>query len=147
MTKAIGKVAVMIRGTPLLTQVTWGSLPWPPAAWSLMLASSTAWNSGLSGACWASPKGLVWSHWVATPRGRFHCPPQSGYFDSSGARADAVVIARAAISTKRARGLGSSMFPPGGGCCSVVPRREPRGPPLGGPEDRLRVIGGGPCPP
>src|SRR5215472_396954 len=54
-----------------------------------MLASSTAWNSGVSGACWASPGGLLWSHWVPMPRGRFHCPFQSGYFDSSWACAPA----------------------------------------------------------
>src|SRR6266849_11058326 len=117
-TKAIGKVAVMIRGTPLVTHDTWVSLPWPPVAWSLMLASSTAWNSGVSGAAWGNPKGLVWSHWVPTPRGRFHCPPQSGYLDSSKATAGAVVIARAAISAKKASGLRSSMFPPRSERCS-----------------------------
>src|SRR5216683_3749564 len=100
MTNAIGKVAVMIRGTPLVRQPTWVSEPWPPVAWSLMLSSSLAWNSGVSGACWASPEGLVWSHWVATPRGRFHCPPQSGYLDSS--KAAAPVVAHNAASTAAA---------------------------------------------
>src|ERR1700691_4740404 len=35
------------------------SLPWPPFAWSLMLASRIAWYSGVSGAFWPRPAGLV----------------------------------------------------------------------------------------
>jgi hypothetical protein len=42
----------------LLTQDTCGSLPWPPAAWSLMLASRMAWNSGLY---------YCVTNWLATP--------------------------------------------------------------------------------
>src|SRR5712691_10112317 len=103
MTNAIGKVAVMIRGTPLVRHDTWVSAPWPPVAWSLMLASRKAWNSGVSGACWARPEGLVWSHWVATPRGRFHWPAQSGYLDSSKAAAPVAVMASAAMSARTRR--------------------------------------------
>src|ERR1700730_6739007 len=57
-----------------------------------MLVSRIAWNSGVSGACWAGPDGWVWSHWVPMPRGRFHCPAQSGYLDSSKATAPATSI-------------------------------------------------------
>ncbi len=48
----------MTRGMPLVMQLTWGSLPWPPFAWSLMLASRIAWYSGVSGAFWPRPAGL-----------------------------------------------------------------------------------------
>src|ERR1700674_3415342 len=54
-----------------------------------MLASKIAWNSGVSGACWASPDGLVWSHCVPTPRGRLHWLDQSGYLDGCTDRAPA----------------------------------------------------------
>jgi hypothetical protein len=57
-----------------------------------------AWYSGISGACCPRPGGLVWSHWNPTPRGRHHCPDQSGYLDSSNAAALAIVIASAATS-------------------------------------------------
>src|SRR6516162_7674387 len=50
------------------------SSPWPPAAWSARLATSRVRYSGVSGACWPRPGGLVWSHWLPTfgkaaPRG------------------------------------------------------------------------------
>src|SRR3984893_7985471 len=61
-----------------------------------MLASRIAWNSGVSGACWARPDGLVWSHWVPMPRGRVHCPAQSGYLASSKATAPATSISNIA---------------------------------------------------
>jgi hypothetical protein len=86
----------MIRGMPLLTQVMWVSVPWPPAAWSARLASKIAWYYGVNGGCCAAPGGLVGSHWVRSPLGRVHRPDQSGYLVSSNAEAPAMVNARAA---------------------------------------------------
>src|SRR5262249_23617943 len=63
-----------------------------------MLHFSFSRYSGLSGACWPSPAGLSWSHWVASPRGLRHCPAQSGYFDSSCAVASGIGIVSAASS-------------------------------------------------
>src|SRR5215470_13260319 len=67
-----------------------------------MLHFSFSRYSGLSGACWPSPAGLSWSHWVASPRGLRHCPDQSGYFDSSCAVASGTGKASAASSATAA---------------------------------------------
>src|SRR3954451_6395947 len=66
-----------------------------------MLHSSSFWYSALSGASWARPGRLVWSQRVSRPAGRRHCPsPQSGYLDSSCAKAFMRGIVSAAMSTK-----------------------------------------------
>ena len=42
MTNSIGRMTVMIRGMPLVLQVTRMFSPWPPSAWSARLASKIA---------------------------------------------------------------------------------------------------------
>src|SRR5262249_29545753 len=54
-------------GIPAARHREVGKLPNPPCAWSAMLSSWTLRYSGVSGACWASPQGLVWS-WDGCPR-------------------------------------------------------------------------------
>src|SRR5579871_5589097 len=93
----------------------------PPCSCDLRLASRIASYSGVSGACWPLPQGLVGSSegWPpklpmrSTPR---HCPFHSGYFISSPAAAVTIVIASAATSgtTLRAKApivRWSRMFP------------------------------------
>src|SRR5262249_46851256 len=66
-------------------------LPWLPSFCSAMLFSKTLRYSGVSGACWPSPQGLLGSNagWPRTPsRTATHCPERSGYFASSKAHAD-----------------------------------------------------------
>src|SRR5579883_516777 len=61
-------------------------LPWPPFAWSAILASRIAWYSGVNGAPCPSPQGLVWSKLGWPPDlklTRSHWPETSGYFASS----------------------------------------------------------------
>src|SRR6266478_2404751 len=91
---------VIIAGMPGGRQSAPGfQLPWPPLAWSARLASSTAWYSGVSGACWPRPHGLVGSNagWPPTPgiRTPIHWPHRSGYFASSKAWAAEQVATRA----------------------------------------------------
>src|SRR5712671_340624 len=76
-------MTVMTRGMPLVVQLTRMFSPWPPSAWSAMLASKIFWYSGMSGACWVRPGRLVWSHWIPAPGGRFHWPEKSGYLPVS----------------------------------------------------------------
>src|ERR1700730_1295402 len=97
MTKAMVRRMVISRGMPLLTQVTRVSRPWPPAAWSAMLASQMARYSDVRGGFCARPGRLVSSHEFTVPGARFHWPDQSGYLDSSNAAVPAAVIANAAI--------------------------------------------------
>src|ERR1700722_15142754 len=89
---------VINRGMPLLTQVTLVSRPWPPAAWSAMLASQMAWYSAVNGAFCARPGRLVSSHELTVPGARLHWPDQSGYLVSSNAAAPESVINSAAVS-------------------------------------------------
>src|SRR5580704_3418839 len=84
-TISIGKMTDMILGRPNGTQRDGASLPCPPACWSARLASSLAWYSGVSGACWPRPSGFDWSHCTPIPEGLRHWPEKSGYFDSSNA--------------------------------------------------------------
>src|SRR5258708_35791274 len=72
------------------------------------------------GACCPRPGGLVWSHWAPTPAGRCHCPPQSGYLDSSKAAAPVTVIASAAAvptapREKRLKRMSITRWSAGGG--------------------------------
>src|SRR5215471_11690563 len=94
---------VIARGMPGGMQVKVGSLPWPPAAWSARLASSTFWYSGVRGACCPRPSGLLESHWTPTPAGRNHWPRNSGYFDSSNASAALAAVSAAASMTAPTR--------------------------------------------
>src|SRR5215469_15758052 len=72
-----GAYIFMTRGMPGATQVKVGSVPCPPAAWSLRFSSKIARYSGVSGADLASGQrgAAVRSHW----------PFKSGYLDSSNA--------------------------------------------------------------
>ena len=82
----------MIRGMPLLTQVMWVSVPWPPAAWSARLRlEDRLIFRGQRRLLRRGPAAWSGSHWVASPRGRVHWPDQSGYFESSNAAAPAMV--------------------------------------------------------
>ena len=65
-TISIGKITFIARGMPSGMQMPVGSLPWPPSVWSARPASKIAWYSGVSGACWPRPTGLVMSHWLMT---------------------------------------------------------------------------------
>ncbi len=83
-----------------------GELPKPPLAWSAMLASRTAWYSGVSGACCPRPGGLVGSNagWSPTPTAS-HCPERSGYFASSNAQAATADVTAAANAVAASNGL------------------------------------------
>src|ERR1700676_3262132 len=73
-----------MRGMPCGMHWAVGSPPSPPVARSTILASWMALYSGVSGACWPRPRGLVGSHCpLPMSSGFFHCPDQSGYFDMS----------------------------------------------------------------
>src|SRR5580704_13197636 len=77
-----------MNGMPAARQRTWSVLsPRPPVAWSAMLASRIALDSGVSGAPCPKPQGLVWSNdgWPASPptTNRFHWPFRLGYFEKS----------------------------------------------------------------
>src|ERR1700716_1770396 len=54
--------------------------------------------SGIRGACWPNPEGLLGSHEIPTPGGLFHWPVKSGYFPKSIPRAAAVDAHHAAAS-------------------------------------------------
>src|SRR6266567_7950169 len=93
----------MIIGIPDGTQRWDFPMPWPPTACSARLASKILWYSGVSGACWAWPAPLVGSNDGGPPipgtGNRVHMPFQSGYIESSKARAPANVAQSAAKST------------------------------------------------
>src|ERR1700738_4194222 len=97
MTNPMVRRMVISRGMPLLTQVTRVSRPWPPAAWSAMLASQMARYSDVRGGFCARPGRLVSSHEFTVPGARFHWPDQSGYLDSSNAAMPVTVITSTAI--------------------------------------------------
>src|SRR5260370_26921911 len=74
-----------------------------PCSCDLRLASRIAWYSGVSGACWPLPHGLVGSKEGCPPNvpmrsTPLHCPFQSGYLISSPAATAPTVIASAAAS-------------------------------------------------
>src|SRR5258707_11508147 len=71
----------MARGMPGGMQVIDGVLPRPPAWRSACADARIAAYSGVSGACWPRPAGLVGSHWPTLSP--VHCPDQSGYFHSA----------------------------------------------------------------
>src|SRR6266852_8827652 len=83
-----GAYMFMTRGMPGATHVKVGSVPCPPAAWSLRFSSKIARYSGVNGADLASGQrgAAVRSHW----------PFRSGYLDSSNAGALATIIRSAA---------------------------------------------------
>src|SRR5262245_55567111 len=73
-----------------------------------MLSSSTFWYSGVSGACWPGPQGLVGSkvtRWPPRPGVmiRFHWPFQLGYFASSACAAPSVMVSAVAIAMAELR--------------------------------------------
>src|SRR5579883_923489 len=74
-----------------------------------MLARRVAAASGVSGASWPKPQGLVWSNdgWPGSPRTikRFHCPLRFGYLEKSTTCASALdsVSATAVVATNRLR--------------------------------------------
>src|SRR5215510_11138125 len=70
----------------------------PPCSCDLRLASRIAWYSGVSGACWPLPHGLVGSNEGGPRRIPLHCPFQSGYLISSPAATAPTTIASAAAS-------------------------------------------------
>src|SRR5271168_5025741 len=106
------KTTVMMRGMPKGTHRDGGSLPCPPSRWSAMLASKTAWYSGVRGGFWAKPRGLVWSHWLPIPGGLRHCPDRSGYLVSSNAAAgDTAIISAAVSATAPAMPLSIAVLP------------------------------------
>ena len=86
-----GSYADIARGIPFGRQIRVTSLPCPPAAWSARLTSKILWYSGVSGACWPRPYGLLGScgGWPTAPGtgARRHWPFQSGYLVSSQAMA------------------------------------------------------------
>src|SRR5215470_14653114 len=75
-------------GMPGARHVKVGSVPCPPAAWSLRFSSKIARYSAVNGADLASAH----RGWAV----RSHWPLRSGYLDSSNARAPATVIKIAA---------------------------------------------------
>src|SRR5207237_2851778 len=70
---------VIMRGMPLEMQVTRVSRPWPPAAWSAMLASQRLRYSGVSGGSCGRPGRLVLFHEFTVASLRFHWAWESGY--------------------------------------------------------------------
>src|SRR5579883_2456700 len=83
-----GAYMFITRGMPGAMHVKVGSVPCPPAAWSLRFASKIARYSGVNGADLASAQRgwVVRSHWLL----------RSGYLDSSKAQASAAVNSAAA---------------------------------------------------
>src|SRR5450432_1157520 len=81
MMNSIGWFMFITRGMPTGPQVNLGSNT-SPALSLAMLASYTAWYSGVSGACCPRPGGLVGSQ---DPSGlpRSHMPSKAGYFLAS----------------------------------------------------------------
>src|SRR5215468_1301873 len=92
-----------MRGIPKPRQLAPRQSKKPPCSCDLRLASRIAWYSGVSGACWPLPHGLVGSKEgcppkVPTRRTPLHCPFQSGYLISSPAAAAPTTITSAAAS-------------------------------------------------
>src|SRR5713101_6984444 len=79
-----GAYMFITRGMPGATHVKVGSVPCPPAAWSLRFSSKIARYSAVNGADLGSAQrgAAVRSHWHF----------RSGYLDSSNARAPATAI-------------------------------------------------------
>ncbi len=96
-TISIGSNTFMMRGMPGGRHIQEGSVPIPPDFWSATLSSKIFWYSGVSGAL--SPGCTQIGR---KPSGRCHLPFQSGYFNSSKAKAGAASAHRPAAASMRA---------------------------------------------
>src|SRR5262249_55520616 len=71
-------MAIIMRGSPCGRHSAVMSPPSPPCPLSASIASNLARYSGVNGACWPRPCGLVGSQPGPIPGPRTHCPDQSG---------------------------------------------------------------------
>src|SRR5262249_13701551 len=108
----------IIIGMPCGRQYHDGTLPIPPAAISALLASNTAWYSGVTGG--GDPPGTTQP---GAPT-RCHWPLKSGYFDSSEAWAAVTVSAAASAMTIELR-CSISVLPAPPGCSTLLAWRTP----------------------